>query len=50
MRTGSFDRGRQAGMWTTYGRDGSVVKETWFKPEQPSEIDRTSAGDLDLRR
>lgn len=30
MRAGSFDRGVQVGVWTTYARDGRVVKETTF--------------------
>jgi len=30
MRTGSFDRGRQVGIWRTYDRTGAVVKETVF--------------------
>jgi antitoxin component YwqK of YwqJK toxin-antitoxin module len=30
MRTGTFDRGRQVGVWRTFARDGSVVKETDF--------------------
>jgi antitoxin component YwqK of YwqJK toxin-antitoxin module len=30
MRSGSFDRGRQVGVWRTYDRSGSVVKETTF--------------------
>ena len=30
MRAGSFDRGRQIGTWTTFDRDGRVVKETEF--------------------
>jgi len=28
MRSGSFDRGRQIGTWTTYDRSGKIVKET----------------------
>jgi antitoxin component YwqK of YwqJK toxin-antitoxin module len=28
QRSGRFDRGRQVGTWTTYGRDGAVVKTT----------------------
>jgi antitoxin component YwqK of YwqJK toxin-antitoxin module len=28
MRSGSFDRGKQVGVWRTYGRSGKVVKET----------------------
>jgi antitoxin component YwqK of YwqJK toxin-antitoxin module len=31
MRSGSFDRGRQIGMWRTFDRSGAVVKETDFK-------------------
>jgi len=30
MRTGTFDRGRQIGMWRTFDRSGRVVKETAF--------------------
>ena len=30
MRTGSFDRGRQVGVWKTYDRSGQVLKETTF--------------------
>ena len=30
MRAGSFDRGRQVGVWRTYDRSGKVVKETHF--------------------
>jgi antitoxin component YwqK of YwqJK toxin-antitoxin module len=30
MRSGSFDRGTQVGVWRTYDRTGSVVKETDF--------------------
>jgi antitoxin component YwqK of YwqJK toxin-antitoxin module len=30
MRAGSFDGGRQVGIWRTYGRTGRVVKETRF--------------------
>jgi len=32
MRSGSFDRGTQVGIWRTYDRTGSVVKETNFPP------------------
>jgi antitoxin component YwqK of YwqJK toxin-antitoxin module len=28
MRSGSFDRGKQIGVWRTYDRSGRVVKET----------------------
>jgi len=31
MRAGTFDRGRQVGVWRTYDRAGKVVKETSFK-------------------
>jgi antitoxin component YwqK of YwqJK toxin-antitoxin module len=30
MRSGAFERGRQAGTWRTYDRSGRVVKETDF--------------------
>ena len=30
MRTGSFERGKQVGVWRTYDRSGTVVKETRF--------------------
>ena len=30
MRSGSFDRGTQVGVWRTYDRTASVVKETDF--------------------
>ncbi len=30
LRTGSFDRGRQVGEWTTYDRDSAPVKVTQF--------------------
>ena len=30
MRTGSFERGRQVGVWRTHDRSGRVVKETDF--------------------
>jgi antitoxin component YwqK of YwqJK toxin-antitoxin module len=30
MRAGSFDRGKQVGVWQTYDRAGRVVKETDF--------------------
>jgi antitoxin component YwqK of YwqJK toxin-antitoxin module len=30
MRTGQFDRGKQVGVWRTFERSGSVVKETDF--------------------
>ena len=31
MRSGTFDLDKQVGLWTTYSRDGRVVKETNFK-------------------
>jgi antitoxin component YwqK of YwqJK toxin-antitoxin module len=30
MRKGSFDRGKQIGVWRTYDRAGKLVKETRF--------------------
>ena len=30
MRSGSFDRGRQVGLWTTYDKAGDPYKETRF--------------------
>ena len=30
MRSGTFDRGRQVGVWRTFDRAGRVVKETDF--------------------
>jgi antitoxin component YwqK of YwqJK toxin-antitoxin module len=30
MRTGTFDRGRQIGVWRTFTRDGTLAKETDF--------------------
>ena len=30
MRAGSFDRGKQVGVWRTLDRAGKVVKETRF--------------------
>lgn len=30
MRAGEFDRGRQVGVWKTFDRTGTVVKETSF--------------------
>jgi antitoxin component YwqK of YwqJK toxin-antitoxin module len=32
MRTGTFDRGRQVGVWRTFDRAGRVVKETDLGP------------------
>ena len=36
MRSGSFDRGAQVGVWRTFGRDGRLVKETAFPDQTPS--------------
>jgi antitoxin component YwqK of YwqJK toxin-antitoxin module len=30
MRTGSFEKGKQVGIWRTYDRSGRLVKETRF--------------------
>ena len=30
MRSGKFDRGRQISVWSTYTRDGALVKSTDF--------------------
>jgi antitoxin component YwqK of YwqJK toxin-antitoxin module len=30
MRSGSFERGKQVGIWKTFNRAGRVVKETDF--------------------
>jgi antitoxin component YwqK of YwqJK toxin-antitoxin module len=30
MRTGGFDRGKQIGVWRTFDRAGTLVKETDF--------------------
>lgn len=30
MRSGSFERGRQVGVWKTFDRAGKIVKETEF--------------------
>ncbi len=30
MRSGSFERGKQVGVWKTFDRKGAVVKETEF--------------------
>ena len=30
MRRGVFERGRQVGVWRTFARDGTLVKETDF--------------------
>lgn len=31
MRSGHFDRGRQVGVWRTFDRSGTVVKESTFE-------------------
>ncbi|MFM7013729.1 MAG: hypothetical protein ACKOXT_01895 [Actinomycetota bacterium] len=31
MRSGSFELGRQIGIWRTFDRSGNLVKETDFK-------------------
>jgi antitoxin component YwqK of YwqJK toxin-antitoxin module len=36
MRTGHFDRGRQVGVWWTFGRSGWLVKETDFSSRPPA--------------
>lgn len=33
MRSGTFQKGRQVGEWTTYDRAGRVVKVTLIKPK-----------------
>jgi antitoxin component YwqK of YwqJK toxin-antitoxin module len=33
MRTGSFDRGRQTGVWRTYERSGRLVSEKDLSPK-----------------
>jgi antitoxin component YwqK of YwqJK toxin-antitoxin module len=35
MRNGQFDRGRQIGVWRTFDRSGSLVKETDFGSPPP---------------
>jgi antitoxin component YwqK of YwqJK toxin-antitoxin module len=37
MRAGRFDRGRQVGLWRTYDRSGTVVKETTFERKDHGE-------------
>jgi antitoxin component YwqK of YwqJK toxin-antitoxin module len=36
MRTGRFDRGRQVGVWRTFGRSGRLVKESDFSARPPA--------------
>jgi antitoxin component YwqK of YwqJK toxin-antitoxin module len=31
MRSGTFDREQQVGIWNTFDREGKLVKETKFK-------------------
>ncbi len=31
MRSGTFEEGEQVGEWTTYDRDGNIVKVTQMK-------------------
>ena len=33
MRSGTFDRGQQVGLWTTYDKFGAPYKETSFDPK-----------------
>jgi antitoxin component YwqK of YwqJK toxin-antitoxin module len=35
MRSGSFERGKQIGVWRTFDRAGKVVKETIFPKPKP---------------
>jgi antitoxin component YwqK of YwqJK toxin-antitoxin module len=35
MRSGTFDRGKQVGIWRTHDRSGRVVKETSFPKATP---------------
>ena len=35
MRSGYFDNGEQVGEWTTYNKNGKVVKVTTMKPKKP---------------
>jgi hypothetical protein len=50
MRSGSFDRGTQVGVWTTYDRAGAAVKRTRFPGAAGSATDHTTddqwAGDV----
>ncbi|MDE3059030.1 MAG: hypothetical protein KGJ59_13850 [Bacteroidota bacterium] len=34
MRSGYFEKGKQAGEWTTYGKQGKVFKATQMKKEK----------------
>ena len=42
MRSGYFEKGAQAGEWTTYDRDGRVVKVTQMKPKKMNLRARTA--------
>jgi hypothetical protein len=42
MRSGSFDRGTQVGVWTTYDRTGAVVRRTRFPGPAGSATDHTT--------
>lgn len=42
MRTGAFDRGVQVGVWTTYDRQGAVVRRTSFPGPAGSATDHTT--------
>ena len=33
MRSGTFEKGEQAGAWTTYDKKGAIVKVTVMKPK-----------------
>jgi antitoxin component YwqK of YwqJK toxin-antitoxin module len=33
MRSGNFDEGKQVGGWTTYDKNGRIVKVTTLKPK-----------------
>jgi hypothetical protein len=33
MRSGDFEQGEQVGQWTTYDKNGNVVKVTTMKPK-----------------
>ena len=37
MRSGSFDRGREVGVWRTYDRTGRTLKETDFGEAAPQQ-------------
>jgi antitoxin component YwqK of YwqJK toxin-antitoxin module len=33
LRSGTFEKGEQSGIWTTYGKKGNVYKVTNIKPK-----------------